>query len=235
MMLGEIARGSLAVLRQPYVETFEEHERGHLGTALVYLAIAAVINAILNVVSFELHAEERALDVQTLREIMRQSSVPPEMNPLADSLAPPSVLGSIASGLLVTIVIFLVYVAIIYGVGRLFGGTGSFAELAWDTAMFYVPLAVLIQAVELLATGALVCGVLIAVVLMVLYLLFLTYQSIRAGMNLSPQAALGAITLIMVLGLALSCTVMFSIGYLADPLGAEARLRPALGRLARAG
>lgn len=213
-MLGQIARGSIAVLRSPTVETFEEHEQASVGTAVLYLAIAAVVNAILGGLAFQLHAEERRKDAETLAELFRQGNVPSELDPVAGALAAPSLTQSIVSGLISTIVGFFLYLAIVYVVGRAFGGSGRFAELAWDTAMFYVPLAIALQAVELLATGPWVCGVLLVVFGLSVYMLYLTFQSIRAGMNLSAGRAGAAIVLILAVALAMFFSVSFLVGWM---------------------
>jgi large-conductance mechanosensitive channel len=46
-MIQEMVNGSIAVLTNPSVQTFERHERDNLGWALIYAAIASVINGIL--------------------------------------------------------------------------------------------------------------------------------------------------------------------------------------------
>jgi hypothetical protein len=105
--------GSMAVIRQPSVSTFEEHEKNDLQAATIYIAIAAAINGVLAALS---------------AAIQRTPGV--------------SLIGALIGGVLVSLIGFYIYMGFVYLLGRAFGGTGNFGELTYDISLFSAPLSV---------------------------------------------------------------------------------------------
>lgn len=104
---------SVAVLSRPGPATFERFERrGGLTSALTYVMIAAVVSAVIAALFAGLHS-----DVTFFGQLLsRLISIP---------------LG------------FLAYTGAVYLIGRtLFKGTGTYAEVAYSFALFYVPLSI---------------------------------------------------------------------------------------------
>ena len=104
---------SVAVLSRPSPATFERFERrGGLTSALTYVMIAAVVSAVIAALFAGLHS-----DVTFFGQLLsRLISIP---------------LG------------FLAYTGAVYLIGRtLFKGTGTYAEVAYSFALFYVPLSI---------------------------------------------------------------------------------------------
>jgi hypothetical protein len=154
-MFQELINGSIAVLTKPAVATFEEHEKDNLLWALIYSVIAGVINAVLAAISLQISGTGASMG------------------------------SAIGSGIFGTIIGLLISWGITFGLGRAFGGTGSFGELAWDFALFSAPLTVASSILNLIPF---IGG--IAVIALAIYNFYLSYLAIQSGMNLPSQKAL---------------------------------------------
>ena len=154
-MFQEMINGSIAVLTRPSVATFEEHEKDNLGWALIYSVIAGVINAILGAIGAQISGTGGGV-------------------------------GSTISGAIFgTIIGLLISWGITFGLGRAFGGTGSFGELAWGFSLFSAPLTVASSILGLVPfLGP------IAMIALAIYNFYLAYLAIQSGMNLPSQKAL---------------------------------------------
>jgi hypothetical protein len=114
-------------------------------------------------------------------------------------------------GLVVTLVFtlaasiigFLLFVGVIYLLGRAFGGTGTYGEMAYNTALYSAPLTVISALLAIIPIIGPLAGL-----LLVFYQLYLYWLSIQAGMNLPGNKALWVI-LIPVLVVVLLCCVAF--------------------------
>lgn len=190
-MFQEMINGSVAVLTQPSVQTFERHERNNLQWALIYSVIAGVINAIIAAIaaSLGLGAATAGLD--------------PEIAAAAE----PSIVGAIFSGIFGTVIVLLIAWGITYGLGRAFGGTGAFGELAWGLSLFGAPLTV---ASSILGLIPFIGGILALALFG--YNLYLTYLAIQSGMNLPSNKALYVILIELAIGLVLFLCFALTIG-----------------------
>ena len=190
-MFQEMINGSIAVLTKPAVSTFEEHEKNNLAWALIYSVIAGVINAIIAAIGAAIGLNR----VDT-------SGLDPEMA----AAAQPGIASAIIGGIVGTVVVLLISWGITYALGRAFGGTGQFGELAWDLALFGAPLTVIGSVLGLIpfigGIAALALGI---------YNLYLTYLAIQSGMNLPSNKALYVIliefAIILVLALCIGATL----------------------------
>ncbi len=181
-MFQEMINGSIAVLTKPSVATFEEHEKDNLTWALIYAVIAGVINAVLT----------------ALKDII----FPPP-----DGAANVGLVSLVLGGIIGTIIVLLISWGITYALGRAFGGTGQFGELAYDLALFGAPLTVIGSILNLIP----VLGSLAALVLGI-YNLYLTYLGIQSGMNLPKEKALYVIGIEFAIAVVLGICVFVALG-----------------------
>ena len=198
-MFQEMINGSVAVFTKPSVGTFEEHEKNNLTWALIYSVIAGVINAILS----------------TLRLSLFPPVIPADMPPELAAAAQPSIIGAISGGIFGTIIGLLIVWGITFLLGRAFGGTGQFGELAYGLSLFGAPLTVI---GSLLAFIPILGG--IAAFALGIYNLYLTYLAIQSGMNLPSQKALYVILIELAIGLAIFlCFALFAAVIIAAIVG----------------
>src|SRR6266496_609227 len=192
---------SMAVLRRPAVGTFEEYEKNNVRWATIYVAIAAVVSAILGAIAFTI---QRPYIEQQLRDAQTQLGGQVD---LTGALAGRSIVGAIFSGLLGTLVGFFIFLGLVYLIGRAFGGTGNFGELAFDMSLFWAPLMVVRALISLIAIGPLACLTGLVSFVIAIYNLYLTYLAIQSGMNLPKNKALYVILIIFGIFLAIGLCV----------------------------
>jgi Yip1-like protein len=209
---------SMAVLRRPAVGTFEEYEKNNLQWATIYVAIAAVVSAIFGAIAFTI---QRPYIEQQLRDAQNQLGGQVD---LTGALAGRSIGGAIFSGLLGTLLGFFIFLGVVYLIGRAFGGTGNFGELAFDVSLFWAPLMVVRALIGLVAIGPLAVLTGLISFAIAIYNLYLTYLGIQSGMNLPKNKALYVILIIfgifLVIGL---CVVVVLAGALAALFGSTQR------------
>lgn len=213
-MFQEMINGSIAVLTKPSVATFEEHEKNNLGWALIYSIIAGLINAI----------------ITAIRSALFPAQITPEMQEQFDALgidpstaaAQPGLFASVFGAIILTVIGLLIAWGITYLLGRAFGGTGEFGELAYDMALFGAPLTVF---GSLLGLIPILGG--IAAIALAIYNLYLTYLAIQSGMNLPGNKALYVILIQFAIGLAVVlCIVVFFAAIIAAIVGGAGGFSP---------
>lgn len=194
-MIQEMVNGSIAVLSRPSVQSFEQHERDNLVWALIYAVIASVINGILAAITAPLRVGE-------LRAQLETQGVPPDAIEAAIAQQGNPII-AIFTGIFGTIIGSLIIWGFIYLLGRAFGGTGSFGELAWNILLFSSPLAVAQSIVSVipLVGDILLLGLSI-------YGVYLTYLAIQSGMNLPSQKALYIAIILLVITLLFLCVTV---------------------------
>ncbi|HJZ49608.1 MAG TPA: Yip1 family protein [Roseiflexaceae bacterium] len=193
---------SLALVRRPAVATFEEYEKNNLQWATIYVAIAAVLSAILGAIAFSI---QRPYIEQQLRNAQTQLGGQVD---LTGALAGRSVVGAIFSGLLGTLIGFFIFLGLVYLIGRAFGGTGSFGELAFDMSLFWAPLMVVRALISIIAIGPLAILTGLVSFAIAIYNLYLTYLAIQSGMNLPKNKALYVILIIFGIFLVIAVCVL---------------------------
>lgn len=214
-MFQEMINGSVAVLTKPGVSTFEEHEKNNLAWALIYAVIAGVVNAIINAVTAPL----RVGQLRAQFEGMGMSGA--DLDAALAAQAGNGLVGGIIGALLGTIIASLIGWGIVYGLGRAFGGTGQFGELAWGLSLFSSPLAIVST---LLSVIPVVGG--IAAFAVSLYGLYLTYLAIQSGMNLPSQKALYVILVVFLIFLVLFCFIFGAAALAIIGMGAAGTSAP---------
>jgi len=205
-VIQEMVNGSIAVLTQPSVQTFERHERDNLVWALIYAVIASIINGIINVLTIPLQMNEMRASLEQLGfdSATIEQTIAQQTNPISQ----------IFGGVFGTIIGSLVVWGFIYLLGRAFGGTGSFGELAWGLSLFSSPLSVGQFIVNVIPF----VGPIIALGL-ALYGVYLTYLAIQSGMNLPANKALYIAIILAVISIIAVCLLSGILALAAIALG----------------
>lgn len=210
-MFQEMINGSIAVLTKPSVSTFEEHERDNLGWALIYSVIAGVINAILAGIGAALFPAALPASLEGLEGLEG-----------AAATGTPSIIGAVFGAIIFTILGLLIAWGITFALGRAFGGTGTFGELAYDMALFSAPTTVIGSIFGLIPILGGIAGL-----ALFFYNLYLTYLAIQAGMNLPSNKALYVILIQFAIGLAIfACIFIFFFAIFAAVLGGSGGFAP---------
>jgi hypothetical protein len=153
---------SLAVLSRPSPATFELFERrGGVKQAFVYVLVAALASALIAALFAPFH-----------REV--------------------TVLGQFLTRLILIPLQFGVFTGAVYLIGRsLFRGTGSYREVAYTFALFFMPLSILGTLLGIIP----VLGWLVAILIPVA-MVFFGYLAVQSSMNLREQVSAG-VTLVL--------------------------------------
>lgn len=193
-MFQDMINGSIAVLTRPSVSTFEEHEKNNLGWATIYVAIGALLAGIFGAIAFTI---QRPAIEQQLGELEEQLG---ELGGQADfgaAMAQRSLVGDIVGNVLFALLGFFIFLGIVYLLGRAFGGTGNFGELAYDISLFWAPLAALRALLGIIAIGPLAFLTILVGLAIGIYNIYLTYLGIQSGMNLPSNKALYVILILV--------------------------------------
>lgn len=157
---------SSAVLARPSPATFERFERrGGTRQALVYVGLAAVVSALIAAVFAIFHTDV-------------------------------TVVGQLVTRLVLIPAQFLIFTGTVYLVGRkLFRGTGTYPEVAYSFALFFVPLSILGTLIGIVPILGWLIGLLISLVMVAF-----GYVAVRSSMNLRDQG--GAVMTLVLAGIA---------------------------------
>jgi hypothetical protein len=204
IMFQQMLNASRAILLRPSVATFEEYERDDLGWALIYTLIAAVAAAILRAVGGLL---QRAALEQQMANLEQQLGNSPMLPFIRSMIGGGGLVFTLIFTLFATVIGFFLGVGIIYLLGRAFGGTGTFGEMAYDIALYSAPIAVLGALLGIIP----IVGSLAALALGI-YEIYLYWLSVQAGMNLPGSKALWVI-LIPILVVVLLCCGIFVLAF----------------------
>ena len=144
---------SVAVLSQPSPATFERYERrGNLNAALLYVMVAAVVSAVIAAVFSLFHSDV-------------------------------TFFGQLISRLVTIPVQFLIFTGAVYLIGRnLFKGTGTYAEVAYSFALFFVPLSIVSTVIGIIP----ILGWL-AMFVIGLAMIYFGFLAVQSSMNLRDQ------------------------------------------------
>ena len=162
--LGDEMRQSLAVLMRPSVRTFELFERkGGVNEALFYVLLASLVSAaVAGAMAFLPWHADISPGVQFMNRLL--------IVPLQ----------------------FVIFTGTVYFVSKqFFRGTGSYAEVAYTFALFYVPLSLLNSAVGWIPVLGFLVSLLIS-----LALVYYGYLAVQSSMNIR-QGKNPAVTLLV--------------------------------------
>ncbi|WP_129670500.1 YIP1 family protein [Candidatus Chloroploca sp. Khr17] len=211
-MLNTMLRGSWAVVVRPAVANFEEHERNAFGWALLYVMFGATITATLGWLAFLVQRPFLERQYATLfAELAKIEALTGQDLAFEQLFAPADPGIPIVSNILVTLIGFLTYLGIVFLLGRALGGTGRLGELAYDLALFWVPVSVVSALINVFSIGFFSCLTAPVAVGVTYYGLYLTYLSVQAGMNLSARKALTLVLIPALLWLVAFCSLALLI------------------------
>ena len=153
---------STAVLAQPSPQTFERFERrGGLNQALLYVVVAALVSAVIAAIFAPFH-----------REV--------------------SVLGQFFGRLIGIPLQFFAFTGLVYFIGRsLFRGTGTYPEVAYTFALFYVPLSIVGTLLGIIPVLGWLVGLVVAVAM-----IYFGYLAVQSSMNLRDTVS-SLVTLVL--------------------------------------
>lgn len=153
---------STAVLAQPSPRTFERFERrGGLNQALLYVVVAALVSAVIAGFFGIFHSN---------------------INPLTQFF----------SRLIGIPLQFFAFTGLVYFIGRsLFRGTGTYPEVAYSFALFYVPLSILGTLIGIIPILGWLAGLVIAVAMV-----YFGYLAVQSSMNLRDPVS-SVVTLVL--------------------------------------
>lgn len=224
-MFQRMLNASRAVLTRPSVSTFEEFEQDDLGAATVYVLIGAAISAVLGAIAYLIqrpYIEARLQELQGNLQNQLDMQLPADFaQNLSAATAPTSLIGAIGSQLIWALIGFFIFLGIVYLLGRLFGGTGTFGQLAYDISLFWAPVAVLRALIGIASFGWLSWLAGIASLVLGLYNLYLTYLGIQSGMNLPPNKALFVILIPLIIAVLGCCILAGGIAALIGAAGSR--------------
>lgn len=180
VQLSEMVAQSRDVISNPSVSTFERYERrGSVGSAGVYVGVAAAVAGVLSFVAALL--------------------------PWVDG----NPFGALIGGVIGALVQFFVFTGMVYYLGRnMAGGSGSWNEVAYTFALFIAPLTIasavvgfvvsLLGAIPLLGLLVIFAGFLIGLLFLVVQAYF-AYLAVQSSMNIhDPSKALLTLVLAVV-------------------------------------
>jgi hypothetical protein len=208
-VLAEMVRSSRAVMLRPSVATFEEYERDQLGWALVYVMIGATIAAVLGWLAFVIHRPflERQFSVLQSEVSQLEQRFGRDL-PIEEFFVPSTAATPIVSNVIGTLIGFLVYLGILFLLGRALGGSGRFGELAYDFSLFWVPITVISAVINVFSIGFFSCFTAPLAVFVTFYGFYLTFLSVQSGLNLTPRKALGLIAIPLLLFVLFFCSLI---------------------------
>lgn len=153
---------SAAVLAQPSPQTFERFERrGGLSQAMIFVMVAAVVSAVIAALFAPFHHDV-------------------------------TMLGQFFSRLIIIPVQFLVFTGAVYFIGNnLFKGTGTFNEVAYTFALFFVPLSIIGTLIGIIPVLGWLAGLVIAVAMA-----YFGYLAVQSSLNIRDTTS-AVVTLIL--------------------------------------
>jgi hypothetical protein len=196
-MFQQMLNASRAVLLRPSVSTFEEYEKDDLGSATVYVVVAAIIAGILGAIAF-------AIQRPFIQAQLAQSGQQLPFDP--NAITNTSIGGAIFGNLFGTLIGYFIFLGLVFGIAKLlFQGTGTFGQLAYDISLYWAPLLVIRALISIVGIGPLAILTGIVSFAVAIYNIYLTYLGVQAGMNLKPGQAIVTILLPVVLIVLVCC------------------------------
>lgn len=189
-MLQAMLRGSWVVVSRPAVASFEEHERNAFGWALLYVTLGATITAAVGWLAYLIQRPFLERQYAVLFAELAKIEAATGQDLAFEQLFTPATPGiPIISNVLITLIGFLTYLLIVFLLGRALGGSGRLGELAYDLALFWVPVSVVSAVVNAFSIGFFSCLTAPVAIVVTCYGFYLTYLSVQSGMNLPARKA----------------------------------------------
>jgi hypothetical protein len=197
----------LNVLTHPDEATFAQEQskpNATLGTALIWIVIAAVISAIFGFVGGALIMSSQAPMFQNMLD---QMELPPEAKSQLGAILSGGMMTGLMGagslfGIILSPIVFLIGAGILHLIARMLGGQGEYGKYAYLLALFQAPLSILQSIIGLVPfLGG--CIVFISWI----YSLVLTYYATKVGHGLSSGKAITVVVIPIVLAILLFACV----------------------------
>lgn len=190
MDFAEMFQTWLRVLTKPGEEVMAEEldsPRASLGTALLWIIVAAVVGAGVN---FLLSLVSLGTMGNLQREMMmQQGELPPELAGLFSTATMGGMIGAISfASIFITPILFLIGMGFYHLLATMLGGRGEYGRFAYLTSTFQAPIMI---ANSLLAVVPLLGGCLSIV--LGIYSMVLQYFAVKVGYGLSSGRAITVI------------------------------------------
>ncbi len=191
--VGEMVAQSRDVITNPSVATFERYEKsGNIGTAGVYVLVAAVLAGILTFLTVLLPG------------------------------VPGNAFGAFVGGVVGALVNFVIFTGLVYYLGRnFFGGTGTWDEVAYSFALFIAPFSVVSGALTFIIAllgglpllGWLIgLGGAVASILVLLAQIYFGFLAVQSSMNIADQGRALLVLVLAGVGTLIAQLVLAGIG-----------------------
>ncbi len=184
--------GAVTNPNEEWYEVEKQSPNASLGTALIWVVIAAIISGLIGLLflTLGLGAADAVGQLQTTFE---QMGVPVEVQQQVDSIiAQIGVLGLGTGGAIIGIILtpigFLIGSFITHLIAGLFGGQGEYARYAYLSAAISAPLSI----ASAVISGVPIAGACISIFVSI-YGLVLTFFAVKANYNLSTGRAIGVV------------------------------------------
>lgn len=197
---------------RPSEMTFEaelQKPQVSLGTAIIWIIIAAVVLAVLSAIGAAI-AGLLGTGSSMMLMMLEQANLPPEVRAqLAASAATggATVGSSFCGALIVAPIAFLIGSVIYFAVAKIFGGVGTFEQNTYILATFAAPLMVISGALSVIPFLGGCLSLFVS-----LYQIYLTYLAMKVTHRLSNGAA-WMVALTPVVILLLCVCLMFLVGF----------------------
>lgn len=201
-MLVTLTRESLALLRHPTSATIHELRRDDWRSGLLFFLVTTGLALGLQLLTSVVQAPIREAQKQQVIDQLGTTA----FAGVYDALQSPSWL--LGMGLAGSVIGFVLWFVVPYGLGRVFGGTPSFGAFTYANALATGPLTVLDALFALLFSG--VAGGLFLILSLSLdaFRFYLVYANLRGTMDL-PRWKAGVIIGLPIVILLLLCSVLF--------------------------
>lgn len=218
----------LNILTRPGEQAFAEEQQNPnatLSTALVWMAIAAVVNGVVAIISGFLFRNSLR-SAGGIQGIMGQLGLPAEVlsqlesSPALDAAIQTQSTSAIITGGIWTIVWtllgFLIGVGILHLIARVLGGSGVYGRYAYLIAAFAAPISIVSSLLGMVPLVGGCIGILLAI-----YSIVLAYFATRVEHNLPQGKAIAAVLIPIAVVIVLAiCGITLFAGAIAALMGA---------------
>jgi hypothetical protein len=184
------------------VKTFQAIALDNWGWAFIYLAIGTVLTTLITIINNFIQAPSR--EQQSIEFTQRLG--PSVFTSLLKNIQNPFF--TLAIGIFGFCFIILIWILLPYGLGRAFGGSKSFGNFAYNSALFITPISVLDSLLALALSGLLGGLFLILSLSLDAFRFYLVYVNLQAAMGLSKGKAVLVVLIPVILASLLFCSLI---------------------------
>ena len=213
MNIGGMIQTWIDVLTHPGEEIFETEgakDQAKLSTAVIWIIISTVIVALLGFLRRQL-----VFGGTDFGALLEQANLPPEATEQLSAMFESGLLSGLANGaglasVVITPIVFLIFVGIYHLIARVLGGQGEYGKYAFLIASFQAPIAVLVSVLSFVPWIGSCFGAFISI-----YGLVLAFFATKVNYQFSAGKAFAVLVIPIVIGMVLvGCGFFATIGAL---------------------